>query len=296
MSRIGPRLSPSTVIAVVALIVSLGGTAFAAGAFTGKQKKQVTKIATGVFNKSISGASVDRALSSGSAERAETAVQAGTAAKAAEATIAIKATEVTRATEAATAKKADEATTAQQVPFADTATEADSVPEATRAANAADADTLGGLGPGSFQRSLGGSCPGTSSIASIVPQGAIQCDGPARTFQAALVTNTVAEFQLGNGLKLAVTCERGIAAAFLSWVNVGDGLASIDFFSFNSGRKVVDGRTVSPSSSRSESVQNDLLEGQYIWTTPRAITTVMVHAFHRTGSCEVGGTAVTALG
>jgi hypothetical protein len=296
MNRIKLRPSPSTAIAVIALVTALCGTAYAAGAFTGKQKKQVSKIAAGVFNRSISGASANRALSSGAAGRAEMAVRAETAAKAPEATIATKATEVTRATEAATAPKADEASTAQRVPLADTATRADSVPAATRATNAANAATLGGLGPAELQRSVAASCPPPSAIVSLAQGGGVQCDRPVRSFQAALVRGGSAEIPLGNGLQLNFTCERGIEAGFLNWINVSGGPVDLDLFSFIGARKIVAGQTVSASDSRSEGVLDSVLEGQYIWATPRAVTTVMVHAFHRPGSCEIGGTAVTALG
>ena len=77
-----PRRSRGTLIALVALLVALGGTAVAAGGLTGKQKKQVTTIAKKVFNSKIGGASVAHAGTATSADRATTAdsaTNAGTA-------------------------------------------------------------------------------------------------------------------------------------------------------------------------------------------------------------------------
>ena len=79
LEKLNPRRSPATVVAIVALIAALGGTAIAAGGFTAKQKKQVKKIATKVFNSNISGATVAHA---GSADTAAKATTANTASKA----------------------------------------------------------------------------------------------------------------------------------------------------------------------------------------------------------------------
>src|SRR5690242_12599056 len=91
------RRSPALVVAIVALIVALTGTAFAAGALTAKQKRQVGKIAGKVFNKRIGGASVAHAISADSATTAKSAGSATTAKS---------------ATEALTAKSAKNADTA----------------------------------------------------------------------------------------------------------------------------------------------------------------------------------------
>jgi hypothetical protein len=81
------KLTYANVMATIAVFLVLGGgAALAAGTFTGKQKKQVGKIATKVFNAKIGGASVNHAGS------ADTATKATTSAKATEATKAITAT------------------------------------------------------------------------------------------------------------------------------------------------------------------------------------------------------------
>lgn len=79
-------------MATIAVFLVLGGgAALAAGTFTGRQKKQVGKIATKVFNKKIGGASVNHAGS------ADTATKASTATKATEATKATTATKASAA-------------------------------------------------------------------------------------------------------------------------------------------------------------------------------------------------------
>lgn len=91
MSRM-PKLrrSPAMLVAIIALVAALGGSAFAVGGLTGKQKKQVRKIATKVFNKQIGGASVAHASSADTASSAKTANSAKTADTAKKATDAEK--------------------------------------------------------------------------------------------------------------------------------------------------------------------------------------------------------------
>jgi hypothetical protein len=85
-SKLNPRRSPGTVVAILALVAALGGTAIAAGGLTGTQKKQVRKISNKVsnkvFSKRIGGASVAHANTASTASTANTAKKAETAAKA----------------------------------------------------------------------------------------------------------------------------------------------------------------------------------------------------------------------
>ena len=126
--KLAPRRSPGTLVAVIALLAALGGTAIAAGGLTGTQKKQVRKIATKVFNGRIGGASVAHAGT------ADTATKATTADTAIQATTATTATQATTATTAVDAENADSANTANT---ANTAT---------------NAGNLGGLPASSYQR------------------------------------------------------------------------------------------------------------------------------------------------
>jgi hypothetical protein len=76
LRKLNPRRSRATLIAFVALLVALGGTAIAAGGLSGKQKRQVNKIATRVFNNKIGGATVAHAGTANTATRADTATNA----------------------------------------------------------------------------------------------------------------------------------------------------------------------------------------------------------------------------
>lgn len=95
LSKLNPRRSPGAVLAVIALIVALGGTAIAAGVgLNHTQKKQVRriskKISNRVFSKRIGNASVAHATS---ADTAATATSATTATSAKTADTATKATD-----------------------------------------------------------------------------------------------------------------------------------------------------------------------------------------------------------
>ena len=79
LKRLDPRGSRATLIAFIALLVALGGTALGAGGLSGKQTKQVKKIATKVFNSNIGGATVAHAGTAKTATTAATATKADTA-------------------------------------------------------------------------------------------------------------------------------------------------------------------------------------------------------------------------
>ena len=81
--KIRSKLTYTNVMAsLVVFLMLAGGTALAAGALTGKQKKQVGKIATKVFNARIGGASVSHATTANTATKANSATTAVTATKA----------------------------------------------------------------------------------------------------------------------------------------------------------------------------------------------------------------------
>ncbi|HEX6666516.1 MAG TPA: hypothetical protein VF081_07965 [Solirubrobacterales bacterium] len=82
------RLSPAGVLAVIALVVALAGTAYAAGVFTPEEEVEIRKLSTEVFDGLIGDASVKHAAS---ADTATTAVNANTATSAATATRATSA-------------------------------------------------------------------------------------------------------------------------------------------------------------------------------------------------------------
>jgi hypothetical protein len=82
------RLSPAGVLAVIALVVALGGTAVAAGIFTPEEEVEIRKLSTEVFDGLIGDASVKHAAS---ADTAATAANANTATSALSATRATSA-------------------------------------------------------------------------------------------------------------------------------------------------------------------------------------------------------------
>ena len=76
LRKLNPRRSPALIVAVIALIAALGGSAIAAGGLSGKQKKQVRKIADKEISKKAGGLSVSHA---GTADSATNASHASTA-------------------------------------------------------------------------------------------------------------------------------------------------------------------------------------------------------------------------
>jgi hypothetical protein len=103
LSRIRRMPSPALAISVIALIVAVGGGAFAVASSNSSVKKLATKIANKQITQRAAGLSV---LHAGTADSATTATTADTATTAKTATIA------TRATNAANAEKATSAATA----------------------------------------------------------------------------------------------------------------------------------------------------------------------------------------
>jgi hypothetical protein len=92
------RASPAMIVAILALIAALAGSAIASGGLTGTQKKQTTRIAKKVFKNGIGGASVAHA---GSADTAIHASSADTARHASSADIApnsVTGTEINQST------------------------------------------------------------------------------------------------------------------------------------------------------------------------------------------------------
>ncbi|HVQ60419.1 MAG TPA: hypothetical protein VMS60_16105 [Solirubrobacterales bacterium] len=279
------RLSPAGVIAVVALVLALGGTAIAAGVFTDKEKRQIEKIAVRAFDERIGEASVKHAAGADAAVRAETATLADTA------------TLAKRAANASTAGFAEEATTAQRANEADSATRAT---EAERAVTAADAEKLGGQPATSYQRSLQGGCAPGSAIASITPQGQVTCSG--NSVQSIRVAPFVGEgprISLANGLELIINCNE-IGTSEVRFLNITSENVNINFFVLRPGSTKVEGKILPPGKSHLESISPQAIgsrfEGQFTWMTSRGVTTVSLHAFQGNNFCELTGTAVTALG
>jgi hypothetical protein len=264
------RLSPAAVLAVIALVVALGGTAIAAGVFNDKEKKQIEKIAVRAFDERIGEASVKHAASADAAEVSK------------------------RANHAVTADRAAEATSAERATAADTAT------EATRAGTAGDAEKLGGQPATSYQRALQGGCAPGSSIASITPQGQVTCSGQA--VQAIRVAPFVGEgprIPLANGLAVIVNCNE-VAPSEVLFSNTTSESVHLNYFVLRPGSSGVAGKILPARKFHIELISPQAVgsrfEGQFTWMTSQGVTTVSLHAFQGDRFCEVTGTAVTALG
>jgi hypothetical protein len=257
------KLTYANVMATLAVFLVLGGgTALAAGAFTGKQKKQVGKIATKVYNARIGNASVNHATSADTATKANTAT---------------KATEAVKAASATTADKATAATTA------------------TTATTAADAEKFGGRIPAEYQRKLKAGCLPPSAIAGISNEGDVTCAFPVTAISSNPVAGENAPIELGNGLRLLAVCHDGgvvqlsfqnvggATAGQLGWISgTGTGTAAVGQESLvgGSGEKAF----VYPATS---------LEIRIVYSISNVVKNINVDARDLTSSCEVRGTMST---
>jgi cytoskeletal protein RodZ len=259
LRKLNPRRSPAMVVAVIALIAALGGSAIAAGGLTGTQKKQVRKISTKVFNSQIGGASV---------------AHAGTADTA------------TKATTATTATKATTATTATKATTADTA---------TKAITAANAEKFDGQPSGAYQRKLKAGCLPPSSIAGLSSEGDVTCTSPVQAISATPPAGENHFQSLGNGLQLATICHDG-GQVEMAFQNVGAAAANLNWLYGNGSTVSASGVTVASSTEQDFSFLSARIEGQFIWSVGNTVMTVNLHAFDGTTFCEVRGTAETANG
>jgi hypothetical protein len=256
LGKLNPRRSPATLVAVIALIAALGGTAIAAGGLTGTQKKQVRKIATKVFKSNIGGATV---------------AHAGSADSAAKATTATKATEATKATTATTATKATTAIDAEKFGGHTAAEYQRKLKE-------------GCLPPSSI---AGLSQEG--DVTCTTPVTAIRMTPPAGEDIAQSLGNGLQLLTVcHDGGQVGMHFQNiGSTAATLNWF-YGDAEAARA-----SGANVAGGSEASfsflnPGPKR--------IEGQFIYSLPSVVMTINLHAFDGTSFCEVRGTVETANG
>jgi hypothetical protein len=263
--KIRSKLTYANVMASLAVFLMLaGGTALAAGAFTGKQKKQVGKIATKVFNARIGGASVSHAA---------TANTASTATKAGEAT------------------KADTATTAA------TATKATSADNAVTANQAVDSEKFGGRIPAEYQRKLKAGClPPGSAIAGISNEGDVTCAFPITPVSVTAAATQDVPLELGNGLRVLVVCHDG-GVVELAFQNVGGATTGqIGWISGTGTGAATVGQLEMPSGGGEKdfpfgatSVQTHI-----VYSIGTHISSIDVSARDLTTTCEVRGTEQNA--
>jgi hypothetical protein len=266
------KLTYANVMATIAVFLVLGGgTALAAGAFTGKQKKQVGKIATKVYNARIPNASVAHATS------ADTATKAGTATKASEAVKAVSADTANTANRATTATNADRATTAANAATAD---------------KAADAEKFGGSIPAEYQRKLKAGCLPPSAIAGISNEGDVTCAFPVTAISATPAAGVDAPIELGNGLRLLAVCHDG-GLVELAFQNVGGATAGeIGWISgTGTGAAAVGQESLAAGSGEKDfAFLTTSVETRIVYAISNDVMTINVDARDLTGSCEVRGT------
>jgi hypothetical protein len=248
------KLTYANVMATLAVFLVVGGgTALAAGAFTGKQKKQVGKIATKVYNARIGNASVNHANSADTATKANTAEKATTA---------------------------------------DRATTASSATNATTANKATDAEKFGGRIPAEYQRKLKAGCLPPSAIAGISNEGDVTCAFPVTAISANPVAGENTPIELGNGLRLLAVCHDGglvelafqnvggASAGQIGWISgTGTGAAAVGQESLPGGSGEKD--FVYPTTS---------VDARIVYAISNVVMTINVDARDLTTSCEVRGT------
>lgn len=265
MKMFREKLTYANVMSTFAVFLVLGGgTALAAGAFTGKQKKQVGKIATKVYNARIGNASVNHAVSADTATKATTATKASEAVKANSATTADKANTATNATTATTANKAT------------------------------DAEKFGGRIPAEYQRKLNAGCLPPSAIAGISNEGDVTCAFPVTAISANPVAGENAPIELGNGLRLLAVCHDG-GVVQLSFQNVGGATAGqFGWISGTGGTAAVGQEGLAAGSGEKAFVYlATSVEVRIVYAISNVVKNINVDARDLTTSCEVRGTIST---
>jgi hypothetical protein len=169
-----------------------------------------------------------------------------------------------------------------------------SVPRADHATNS---DQLGGRGAIGYQRRVAGTCNG-GAIRAISGAGGVDCTDQAVFPIAATVANGDPQHDItftGSGLRLRAHC-RGTDVEF---ENLGSSTATLNW-QFSEGTSSsttvnASGTVLSPFTNADFLYGGSgRLEGQWIFSTPESITTVTLHAYQGTDSCEVRGTAEVA--
>jgi hypothetical protein len=267
MQGIRGKLTYANVMATIAVFLLIGGgTAFAAGAFTGKQKKQVGKIATKVFTARIGAASVDHANSADTAAKANTAT------------------------------KADEAAKAVTATSASTATNASNATNAINATNAADAEKFGGRVPAEYQRKLKAGCLPPSAIAGISNEGDVTCAFPVTAIRVTPAAGEVIPQELGNGLRVLAVCHDG-GLVELAFQNVGGASAGqIGWISgTGTGAAAVGQESLPAGSGEKDFVYlATSVEARIVYSIGSNVMTINVNARDATSLCEVRGTVESA--
>lgn len=285
------RLTYSNVVSTLCLFALLGGGAYAAsGARLPKRSvgpRQLRKgaVTTAKLRKgavtnaklrdgSVSGEKIDLA----SLGTVPSAARAGSAARADRATMADRAADAGHAASAERAKSAAQAASAER---------------ADRAAAADDAERLGGRPASEYQLQLQQGCP-SAAIEAIGQDGSVLCHEatlPISLDQGA--GDPVDAVQLGTGLLLQSVCHDG-AQVKVVFLNNGATTGSLNWFASVGGAASADGVAIPANGSKSFLYDGSRVEGQFIYSIGLHVTTVSLHAYDATSSCEIRGTAVLA--
>jgi len=258
-------------IALLALFIALGGTAYAATGFPAniigaKQLKKNAVTAPKIKNGAVTGAKIKDDSITGadilesSLGRVPSAVLADVAANATSATTA------TSAIHATTASNAD---------------------------NATNADKLGGDPPSSYQRQANGTCPPGRGINALGADGSITC-----ATQVFPVSFNVASPGVNDPadalpfLHIGAGCD--LPATFVSIINTGPTAATLNWI-YSNGTSVSSSGTslgtTSPANELDISFDNARIEGQFVFANGNGVTTISLHAFDaEPGGCDVRGT------
>jgi hypothetical protein len=95
---------------------------------------------------------------------------------------------------------------------------------------------------------------------------------------------------VGHGLQIATICHDG-GAVLIAFQNVGSEAATLNFLFSDGSTLSASGLILAPGREFDAAFNNKRIEGQFIFANSAGNTTVSLHAFDGTTSCETRGTA-----
>jgi hypothetical protein len=295
-------------VALLALFVALGGTAYATTGFPanviGTKQLQRNAVTTPKLkNNAVTGAKVaDNSLSGAdvlesSLAAVPSATRADRARTAPSATNAVNAVTATTVDSAATAANA---TNVRNAASATTATTASTATTAASAVNAANAIQLGGASESVFQRRVEGVC--TNGVRQVADNGPVVCSSAIDSIELTLAAGNSSFFGAGPpGLPLSLEAHCKVRpepdAMPTSWIAFRSVLAvaTLSWF-FSVGTTVFAGGDVLPGDAvrKTFGFKDARIEGQFIFAQGSDVATIKLHAFDGGASCELRGTVVYA--
>jgi hypothetical protein len=257
-------------IALLALFIALGGTAYAAGVIPAnsigpKQLKKNAVTRPKIKANAVNGAKIANDSVTGADILESSLTKVGAA---------------VHADNATTASHADTAASAANAAHADSATHAD------------NADKLGGIAAAQWQKRVTGSCAGTLTIKSIAADGSVTCVSPivklsfiVPNAQTADPPGPFSDFHVGVGCNVPGT--------FVAFVNTGASAGTLNWiYSDGTGVSASGVSLVAGSGEVDLSFQNARIEGQFTFANAAGVETINLHAFDgEGGGCEIRGTA-----